>query len=125
MTEIVLRLKSIGCNAGFKLYSKGEWATEIYVMRLGTAKMYYLDDSDKDNKPIKKTCVIHRGAFIGLDSIIGTKRKSTLKCKTWCEFYVLKRDDFKKVIFAATTQEHATKIWEGIKEKIRNDPYKH
>merc|ERR1712176_254489 len=37
--SIALKMKSISCNAGYKLYKKGDLAQQIYIQRTGFATM--------------------------------------------------------------------------------------
>lgn len=79
--EIALKMRCISCNEGFKLFSEGDRAKEIYIQRTGESKCNYHDGSDL------KT--FRRGDVIGESAVFSPKRKTTVLCTTFCEFYVL------------------------------------
>eukprot|EP01084_Bolivina_argentea_P034560 63993_1 len=92
---IALKTKSISCNAGYKLYKKGDKYNKIYIQRTGHSLLSFHDGSGQ--KMIKR-----RGDVFGEDALCsylspdfnGQNRSiSTLQCKTWSEFYVIQITD--------------------------------
>ena len=82
--QIALKMRSISCNEGHFLFSKGDRAKEIYIQRTGESMIEFADGS---------TQRLSRGDVIGADCIVSPRRKSSVRCETFGEFYVLPISD--------------------------------
>jgi len=80
-------MKSISCNAGYKLYQEGDLAQQLYIQRTGFSTKI---TKKKDNV---WRCPQQRGSVIGEYSMIHKRRINTLVCDTFCEFYVIEVSD--------------------------------
>ena len=80
--SIAIKMRSISCNNGYKLFRKGDLAKEIYIQRTG--KSMLLTTSKKTGR--KRRIQLERGDICGEYSLILKKRTSTVICATWCEF---------------------------------------
>ena len=80
---IALKMRSISCNAGYKLYKKGDLSHQIYIQRTGVADQYVKKGKNKEKKIIH---TLERGDVVGEYAIIQKRRTCTVQCQTWCEF---------------------------------------
>ena len=127
MGNIRISLKSIGCNAGYKLFSEGDRSSDIYMVRIGCARLYFGEnDPNKD----KGSRLLKRGDVFGEYCIVSPTRTSTLVCDTWCEFYTLKAETIKEIIWDHLHEHEANEAWKNIedilertRDKFRNIPY--
>eukprot|EP01083_Nonionella_stella_P290192 987500_1 len=101
---IALKIKSISCNKGYKLFVKGDVAEKLYIQRIGKSNHFIYDANNPKKKPVKKK--VSRGDVVGEYALVLKKRESTLVCETWCEFYVLDVADIKEVL-----EQHYQNIW--------------
>ena len=90
-----LKLKRICVNAGFDVYKYGHYAKEIYLQTTGMA-MACFPSKTETNKPVLKK--LKRGSVFGEECFLVPKRVSTIKCITFCEFYLMDIDDIKEVL---------------------------
>merc|ERR1712032_663510 len=61
-----------------------------------------------------------RGDVVGEYCLCSRKRKHSLRCLTWSEFYCLQRSDIYSVILENYSRETGRKIWSRIVHKIRH-----
>merc|ERR1719295_1183284 len=78
--EIALKMKKISCNERAFLYEKDDRAKEIYIQRSGNATIDYGDG---------RMGHLTRGHVVGESACLSPKRKYTVRCTTFCEFYIL------------------------------------
>lgn len=78
--QIALKMQSVSCNEGYCLFSRGNRAKEFYIQRTGDATVYFDDGTTRR---------ISRGDVVGQQSIYSPKRKYTVRCNTFSEFYIL------------------------------------
>ena len=114
--QIAIKMRSISCNAGHYLYKKNDIGNEMYIQRTGVSMIYYHNQLDYTNDTMNHKT--HRGDVIGESILYSKKRKHSLKCLSWSEFYVLTVDDIKSVIF--TNYVNGDKLWNKIQHKVRN-----
>ena len=93
---ISLKMKSISCNQDYVLFRANEYGNEIYIQRKGTSILY---DKHRDNNGnYKEVCKFEENAVFGQESLRSKRRKYSVQCKTWCEFYVINCDDIRQII---------------------------
>jgi len=78
--QIAFKMRSISCNAGFCIFRRGDKAKEIYFQRTGRSLMDFHDGSTK---------LMGRGDVFGENAIFSQKRKRTVVCSTFSEFWIL------------------------------------
>lgn len=93
--EISLRMRSISCNEEYDLFKVGDRAKHIYIQRTGKSILKYK----------KQKILLKRGSVCGENALICSKRKTTIKCQTWSEFYVLAVND---IVFVLQSEFPAT-----------------
>lgn len=113
--QISLKMRSISCNENYCLYKKGDRAKEIYIQRTGESSLDYHDGSSRRLK---------RGDVIGERSIISPKRKSTVICDTFSEFYILSVQDIVTILqteYPTTWTKRWRKIVKELKESMKRN----
>ena len=114
---ISLKLKSISCNSNHNLYNIGDSSQNIYILRTGVSIICYNNG---------KTLTLKRGDICGIDSIVKTRCNSTVKCLSWCEWYVLDINDIKDILKDNYPQKWEKK-WKIIQTSaetlISDDPH--
>ena len=108
--QIALKMRSISCNAGHWLYRKNEFGDELYIQRTGVSMMYH-------HKTQPTNCKTKRGDVLGEECLVHSKRKHSLRCMTWSEFYCLKKSDIQSVVMDNFKNGH--KIWNKMRLKIK------
>ena len=78
--QIALKMRSISCNEGFQVFTKGDRAKELYIQRTGKSVVDFHDGSTQN---------IARGDVVGEKAFFSPKRKFTVTCSTYSEFYIL------------------------------------
>ena len=78
--QIALKMRSISCNEGFQIFSKGDRAKEVYIQRTGKSVVDFHDGSKQD---------IARGDVVGEHAFFSPKRRHSVTCSTFSEFYIL------------------------------------
>merc|ERR1719361_956818 len=78
--EIALKMRSVSCNEGRPLFSIGDRAKEIYIQRSGKSMMVFPDGTSQQ---------LRRGDVVGEAAVFSPKRRFTVSCATFCEFYIL------------------------------------
>ena len=109
--DLVLSMKSVACNAFSKLYHKGDDATQLYIQRVGKSRLY-------DNDPKKPQFRLNRGNIAGEYCLKEKKRKYTLLCTTWSEFFVLNKTDITQSINKYYNVTEAQNIRSDIDNKL-------
>ena len=116
--DLVLRVKSVGCNANFELFSQNDEANELYIQRIGRSKLY------ENGKKLRRDSRVERGRVVGEYCLKHKKRRYTLKCKTWSEFYVLTKKDINQSITKYYDDKEKQQIWKNINKKLTKLPLK-
>ena len=182
---IALKMKSVSCNRGYKLFQANDPAKTMYIQRSGTSLLHYSDEIlfqmqknaiDKERSYLQKTSKngddwgggtgntanngnslitergstisnkkrnkllkkqkefenkygkklehkfgniefeqeLERGAVIGELAMTYRRRKYSLQCITWCEFYVIEIRDIFEVLRQEYPREYQDK-WELMK----------
>jgi len=107
--QIALKMRSVSCNENYCLFQKGERAHYIYVQRTGESTINYHDGWTRTMK---------RGDVIGENAVLSPKRKTTVVCDTFSEFYILGVQD----IIAALTNEYPQtwpKRWSKMVKRLK------
>ena len=113
--QISLKMRSISCNENYCLFQKGDRAKEIYIQRTGESELDYHDGYTRK---------LQRGDVIGERSIISPKRKTTVICDTFSEFYILSVQDIVTILqteYPTTWSKRWRKIVKQLKESIKRD----
>ena len=88
---ISLKMRYISCNQGYTIFNKNEIGSEIYIQRSGESLL-----CDGSGNRMDK---FERGDVFGEESmILNSKRNYSVKCNTWCEFYVINCHDIREII---------------------------
>eukprot|EP01084_Bolivina_argentea_P118737 210621_1 len=120
--NLVLKIKSVACNAGYCLYKKGEIASELYICRKGKS-ILIADKQVQQNANIKNDTddkeldlrIVRPGHVIGEYCLSESNRLNTLKCLEWSEFMVITKDEIINCINDYYNKKDANKILNGVK----------
>eukprot|EP01084_Bolivina_argentea_P294357 506444_1 len=121
MGNIAIRMEAVGCNAGCHLFVEGEHSSEIYVLRVGCARLIF---GETDVNAKEGSRLLKRGDIVGEHCMISSVRTSTLICETWCEFWILRREMLKEIICDHLKEEDANNAWEEMKKIVEKSPMK-
>lgn len=103
ITEVVKCLKSRVCLPNSFVVRKGEMGTEMYFISRGELNVVNEDD--------KVVFTLKDGGFFGEIALLyDTKRTASIVARTYCDMFILTKDDFKKVMKKFPAQS------KGIKE---------
>lgn len=103
ITALVMSLKSIVCLPNFFVVRKGEIGTDMYFVSRGELNVV-TDDGNV-------VFTFRDGGFFGeIALLFDTKRTATIVSRTYCDMFILTKDDFKKVLRQFPEQS------KGIKE---------
>ena len=111
--QIALKIRSISCNENHKLYHKGSRAKEIYIQRTGCSILNYHDNT-------KKNRILRRGNVFGELALISPKRKTTVTCQTFSEFYVLSISDIVDILQREYPKNYLKK-WQKMVNTIKDN----
>ena len=113
--QISLKMRSISCNEGFALFSKGDRAKEIYIQRTGESVIDFHDGSSQ---------MLYRGDVIGENCIVSPKRKYTVTCSTFSEFYIL---PISEIIGVLQTEYPTTwtRRWKNVVNDLKASDRRH
>lgn len=118
MGNINITLKKIACNENTVLYSEGHRSTTMYLLRIGCAVLFYGKDSQNYEKKVR---ILKRGDICGETCLVSEKRLNTLRCETWCEFYVLQKEDIHDILFDHYDADIADEWWQNIKQTVQKN----
>ncbi len=110
--EIVMALKPEILPPHEYIIREGKWGHEMYFIRRGSVKAF----SEKTGITYR---IMGQGTFFGEIALLYEKRRTaSVQTLTYCELFVLNKDDFKKVLdhypdFAAHVQKIAQERYEG------------
>eukprot|EP01083_Nonionella_stella_P129893 394146_1 len=110
--QFALKMRSISCNEKFCLFERGDRAKHIYIQRTGESVCDFHDG--EPNIRMK------RGHIIGETACISPKRKVTVTCDTFSEFYVICVQDIISILqneYPNTWVKRWKKIVKNIKSK--------
>lgn len=103
ITAVVMSLKSIVCLPNFFVVRKGEIGNDMYFVSRGELNVV-TDDGNV-------VFTFRDGGFFGeIALLFDTKRTATIVSRTYCDMFILTKDDFKKVLRQFPEQS------KGIKE---------
>eukprot|EP01084_Bolivina_argentea_P302099 521400_1 len=102
-------MRSISCNENYSLFQKGDRAKEIYIQRRGESIINYYDGTSK---------ILKRGDVIGERSMVSPKRKFSVQCSTFSEFYVLSVQDIVSILQTEYPTTW-TKRWRNMVKKLK------
>eukprot|EP01083_Nonionella_stella_P131742 400458_1 len=108
--SIAMKMKSISCNNGYKLFQKGDIAQQIYIQRTGIATQV---SKDTNRRSGYQKVQLGRGDVCGEYSLFLKRRSSTVICDTWCEFYVIDLSDIKDAL-----RQHYESNWQNKWDKM-------
>eukprot|EP01084_Bolivina_argentea_P255388 429532_1 len=91
--QIALKMRSISCNEDYELFKLGDKAQGIYIQRTGVATMRFYGENNN-----KKIIKLKRGHVFGEYAFISPKRKISVECNTWSEFYILQINDILNIL---------------------------
>merc|ERR1712129_238739 len=116
--SVRISLTSIQCNAGHRVFCENDRSNDIYLVRVGCARLVFgKNDVNKE----KSSRLLKRGDVVGEYCIVCPVRSSTLICETFCEFYTLKADSLKEIIFDHLNDEtEAENAWQGVIDILEN-----
>eukprot|EP01083_Nonionella_stella_P082929 229099_1 len=106
--QIALRMYSISCNVGQRLFNKNDIAKCLYIQRTGRAVL------------IESNRILNRGDVIGENAIIYGKRKYSVECQTWAEFFVLNVSDIKQIFYRNFKPNRFKKEWKKLRDITRS-----
>lgn len=111
ITEIVVCLKARVCLANSFVVRKGEMGTEMYFISRGELNVVNEDDV--------VVFTLKDGGFFGEIALLyDTKRTASIVARTYCDMFILTKEDFKKVMKKFPTQSKGIK--EIAKERFQN-----
>ena len=103
ITEVVKCLKSRVCLPNSFVVRKGEMGTEMYFISRGELNVVNEED--------KVVFTLRDGGFFGEIALLyDTKRTASIVARTYCDMFILTKEDFKKVMKKFPTQS------KGIRE---------
>eukprot|EP01084_Bolivina_argentea_P302102 521403_1 len=102
-------MRSISCNENYSLFQKGDRAKEIYIQRRGESIINYYDGTSK---------ILKRGDVIGERSMVSPKRKFSVQCSTFSEFYVLSVQDIVSILQTEYPTTW-TKRWRNMVKQLK------
>ena len=114
--QIALKMRSISCNEDYELFKLRDRAKEIYIQRTGVSTMRFYD------KRQQKVIQLKRGHVFGEYSILSPKRKVSVECSTWSEFYILKVNDILNILKNEYPSTWINK-WKTIRKVVSNNNY--
>eukprot|EP01084_Bolivina_argentea_P302100 521401_1 len=103
-------MRSISCNENYSLFQKGDRAKEIYIQRRGESIINYYDGTSK---------ILKRGDVIGERSMVSPKRKFSVQCSTFSEFYVLSVQDIVSILQTEYPTTW-TKRWRNMIKQLKS-----
>eukprot|EP01084_Bolivina_argentea_P294139 506035_1 len=112
--QISLTMNSISCNMGQYLYKTGDIAQCLYLQRTGNAQLKYANGLKKHMRLLK------RGDIVGEQALLYGKRKYSVICTTWSEFYVLRVEDIKRVFLENFKPKRFKKEWKQIRHLVND-----
>jgi len=111
ITEIVKNLKARVSLPNSFVVRKGEMGTEMYFISRGELNVVNEDD--------KVVFTLKDGGFFGEIALLyDTKRTASIVARTYCDMFILTKDDFKKVMKKFPAQSKGIK--EIAKERFQN-----
>eukprot|EP01083_Nonionella_stella_P166019 553824_1 len=108
--HLVLKSKSVACNAGYCLFEKNENASELYVCTNGECTLTHARE--------EKQYIVKRGDMVGEYCLAEDKRRYTLICNTWSEFWVITKQDIYDCIESYYGKEKAMAKWTELVAKL-------
>ena len=139
--DLRIHLRAIGVNRNYPLFRRGDNASEIYILRIGRAVLYYggrgtgkesgkksqshnqsANDCDESHSDESYRRVLQRGDVVGEECLIWDRRDDDLYCSTWCEFYVLRKDVLKNTLYRHLKKVEADRTWNEMQRKLRRNP---